>query len=751
MGNKKKKQFSFFHLRKIDLLKWSLFLIIALLMYFNLETIFNFLINSITSVIEEATASLENGSVWAMVLVILKYVLIIGFSIYIIYLGFRRWIIFLRKEESKPTNTYQYGDTEFMKWKDKKENLVRSDVNLITVRGIPVDYKKERILHFFGFQKLLSEEKLFTSTMQATNEADEDYENHQKDISNLAEKYMKVQEEIQKEIEAQKNIEEKKENKNIESKPNGKFRKFIKRFISITVEDVVYINTFQGHCLINAASRGGKTTNLVLPLIDLWSKIKNFNSRPNILISDPKGELFENSAEILKARGYEVKILNVKEKLFRNTNCYNPLKTIYNEYKEQFDIVEPHLDMKKIEEGGIPEYYEQLQKLDSSVSYSLEGAIKKIESFVGILITDNEKDPFWSDNPKGMLSAILFYLLEISVIANDSKKFSLNSISTYLSSENFKIDDSGASPFSINLKKMPMWYFASKVFPIVESSNQMSTFMTTILSSVKLYAGAVGPMTTINSIDLDEFVDNKTPTAIFIITPDYDPTFNGIITMMVDQIYELAANTADDLGGKLNRPLEILLDEFANIPKINAIQNKLTVCLGRQIRFTMIVQNTEQLEDVYDKADKTILENTHHKIFIGGVSLSSKDYFSKEIGETTELAYDIEGRKLSDLEVRWREEKMLLITPESLGRLTFGECYHVMFNKNPNHGFLVPNFSYMKNYLSTTPEEYFDKYKIDKIHLKIKTNDLFFKDLTKPFEGGLKKRISLNDKSLLTS
>jgi hypothetical protein len=98
------------------------------------------------------------------------------------------------------------------------------------------------------------------------------------------------------------------------------------------------------HSLIIGTTGSGKTTTFVSPTIQILSELKN---HPSMLISDPKGELYADHSEALKAKGYEVKVLDLRNPY--NSVRWNPLERPYLLYQRAL-----HLDdeVKEDEERG---------------------------------------------------------------------------------------------------------------------------------------------------------------------------------------------------------------------------------------------------------------------------------------------------------------------------------------------------------------------------------------------------------------
>ena len=59
-----------------------------------------------------------------------------------------------------------------------------------------------------------------------------------------------------------------------------------------------------------------------------------------------------------------------------------------------------------------------------------------------------------------------------------------------------------------------------------------------------------------------------------------------------------------------------ILDEFGNMPSIEGMSNIVTVCLGRNIRFNLVIQAYSQLKEKYGDGWETIDGNCGNTIYI---------------------------------------------------------------------------------------------------------------------------------------
>ena len=79
------------------------------------------------------------------------------------------------------------------------------------------------------------------------------------------------------------------------------------------------------HVLVLGATRSGKTTGYILPTIFLKAHQKRKDS---MLITDPKGELYAKSAEMLGRQGYKVVLVNFRD--YKHSEFWNPLTRRYS-------------------------------------------------------------------------------------------------------------------------------------------------------------------------------------------------------------------------------------------------------------------------------------------------------------------------------------------------------------------------------------------------------------------------------------
>ena len=100
----------------------------------------------------------------------------------------------------------------------------------------------------------------------------------------------------------------------VDRSPDGK--------LNITFQEVA-------HTLVVGTTQVGKTWGHVMDSMYALSAKKN---KPCFMVADPKGEISENTAQMLKQRGYRIYALNFKDTQY--SNMWNPLLDIYDNWME---------------------------------------------------------------------------------------------------------------------------------------------------------------------------------------------------------------------------------------------------------------------------------------------------------------------------------------------------------------------------------------------------------------------------------
>lgn len=89
----------------------------------------------------------------------------------------------------------------------------------------------------------------------------------------------------------------------------------------------MWVDNGEDHYLVMGATGSGKSVIVAKPMIKLLAK-----HGESMILTDPKGELYEETAELLKANDYNIITLNFRDP--QRGNAWNPMSLPYKLYKE---------------------------------------------------------------------------------------------------------------------------------------------------------------------------------------------------------------------------------------------------------------------------------------------------------------------------------------------------------------------------------------------------------------------------------
>ena len=257
-------------------------------------------------------------------------------------------------------------------------------------------------------------------------------------------------------------------------------------------------------------------------------------------------------------------------------------------------------------------------------------------------------------------------------------------------------DGKGSDPFWDNNAEMllksliyylPLSHPARTNFQSVEvvagSEKTYSSILSTLQSKLgKFDSQEIANVTSTNTINFEDIANHKT--AVYVISSDTHTAYNFLLTIFFAQMIQQLYNYADMNGGRLKVPTYFILDEFANIGQIPDFDKKISTSRSRGISFSVILQNLDQLEAVYEKSYETIMGNCDTHVFLGSNSFKTVEYFSKQLGETT-IARDTKStnrdKNFSKQGYSTSDQIMgrALMTPDELRRMDNELC--IIFEK----------------------------------------------------------------------
>ncbi len=350
------------------------------------------------------------------------------------------------------------------------------------------------------------------------------------------------------------------------------------------------------------------------------------------VFTDPKGELYDKTAGYLRKNGYQIKVLNLVNPA--NSDGYNPLMHIASEI--DVDVIANTIVKGQKSEG-------------------------------------NTSDPYWDDMAEMLLKALIYYLIATA----PEEEQNLASCSELVRAAN---TNGGSNLLTELINQLPYDHPARMYYKSIEIAPEKT--YGSILSSLQSKLGKfdskeIAEVTSTDTINFEEIGSKKT--AVYVISSDTHTAYDFLLTIFFSQMIQQLYNFADNNGGRLKVPTFFICDEFANIGKIPDFDKKISTSRSRGISFSVILQNLDQLEAVYEKSYETIMGNCDTHVFLGSNSFKTVEYFSKALGEKTvkrdstsinrDKHYKRQGLSESD-QVMARA----LMTPDELRRMDNDDC-----------------------------------------------------------------------------
>ena len=332
--------------------------------------------------------------------------------------------------------------------------------------------------------------------------------------------------------------------------------------------------------LVVGGSGSGKSASYSIP--------NAYQMLGSYVFTDPKGELYDRTAGYLKQNGYQIKVLNLVHPQY--SDGYNPLMHVSSEV--DVDVIANTIVKGQKTEGG-------------------------------------GSDPFWDDSAEMLLKALIYYLMA----TRPEEEQNLASCAELVRAAN---SNGGSNLLTELMSQLPYDHPARMNYKSIEIAPEKtySSILSTLQSKLgKFDSKEIAELTSTDTINFQEIGSQKT--AVYVISSDTHGAYDFLLTIFFAQMIQQLYDFADNNGGRLKERTYFILDEFSNIGRIPDFDKKISTSRSRGISFSVILQNLDQLEAIYEKAHETIIGNCDTHIFLGSNSQKTVEYFSKALGEKT--------------------------------------------------------------------------------------------------------------------
>ena len=365
-----------------------------------------------------------------------------------------------------------------------------------------------------------------------------------------------------------------------------------------------------------------------------------FFAKPNLcqanssyVVLDPKGELLRDTGNLLSAKGYDIKVLDLIN--MEKSHCYNPF--VYLRSDNDIQRLVTNLFKNTTPKGS------------------------------------QSQDPFWDQAATMLLLALIFYLHYEAPPEEQNFPMVMEMIRA---GEVREDDETYKSALDILFERLEMRnpeHIALKYYRSYHSGSgkTLKSIQITLISRLeKFNLESLASITQNDELELWSIGEKKT--AVFAIIPDNDSSFSFLVGMLYTQLFQQLYYQADVIhGGRLPVHVHFLMDEFANVALPDEFDKLLSTMRSREVSVSIIIQNLAQLKALFEKQWESIVGNCDEFLYLGGNEQSTHEYVSKLLGKETidTNTYGQSKGRNGSYSTNWQLAGRELMTPDEVRML----------------------------------------------------------------------------------
>ena len=472
-------------------------------------------------------------------------------------------------------------------------------------------------------------------------------------------------------------------------------------------DDITIVMRKAIHTMDIATTGTGKTTTHISPTIEILARTKN---KPCMVVTDPKGELYNRHAHTLEENGYHVHIVNMRDTY--HSTLWNP----FNDVMRKIDSVNDPIVQKQgryIYDGKTYDAFAEAERAKAEWAVRVRNEV--YDDLKDLIYTccpeeaSNDKSwqhgardlifgmalRMWEDYRDGYLPKEKFNLYNLWWNLTEYARGDCQLLKEYIDD---MADEESRAPG-----------MANAVLVSQDSEKTLASYLTSVSQYMHWIAdGGVAQLTSGNEIEFGAWDEGAN--ALFIVFPDEKDTRYPLVTLLFVQMFKALiykSNHNFECGktkaAELLRSCYFLLDEFGNLPRIPKFENNITIARSRKIWLMPVVQSYKQLDTVYGQdAAGIIRDNCVIKIFMGTDDAKTLNEISDACGKkkTRQVSYS----ESKDMSVSTSAQSVPLIYPSELDKLNdpkkgiMGNAVVLVTGNYPIRGSLTPFFEALDIY-----------------------------------------------------
>lgn len=343
------------------------------------------------------------------------------------------------------------------------------------------------------------------------------------------------------------------------------------------------------HSIILGAPGAGKSLKIVLPSIGVIGSVGE-----SLIISDPKGELYESSAGLL-ADTYDYRILRFDLRTPAASLRWNPLSPVAQALADQ--------------------------RTADATRYARD---------LATILTANqtsggEHSGFFQQSNTALITALV---LAVAGHASEAARH-MASAYAWMTQE----DDLHAF-----FDALPANDPARMMYGVIRRSDgeTLHNQITSAAVALSLFADPnIAWLTAADTFHPQDVVQGRT--AIYLVIPDDSSTYYPLATLFITQLLQsLSAYLTTQELTRLPVPVHFILDEFGNLPQIPDFDKALAVARGRGIRINLALQAFAQLDARYGaELAKTMRNSCNTWVYLSSNDVETARLISDAMGQST--------------------------------------------------------------------------------------------------------------------
>lgn len=377
--------------------------------------------------------------------------------------------------------------------------------------------------------------------------------------------------------------------------------------------------------LVIGGSGASKTRGFCIPSI--------CGANSNYLISDPKQELLNATGNMLKQKGYEIRVLNLVN--MEKSDGYNPFRYLTDEVS----------------------------------------VLRLAQTIITATTSKNayESDPFWTKAESALLQSLVFYLmyeapeheqnfamimrmLEFAEVKEEDEDFVSALDMLFESLER----DAGPDHLAVKMYK---------VYRQAAGKTAKSIIVSLAVRLAPFNIPQIRELTKNDGMGLDTLGEGKV--ALYAVIPDNHETYRFLVALLFQQAIQTLYYAADQVyGGSLPSHVRIICDEYASVAPEGYIKSLATM-RSRGISACTIIQNIAQIKEMHKYSWETIPGNSDTILFLGGNEQETHKWISTALGASsimTKTHGQSHGRSGS-YSTNFQISKRELLTPDEVRML----------------------------------------------------------------------------------